>query len=82
MKWARLAWGIVAALSATAILTYVVVALLRVGHPYELQWMEGGSVDHVRRVLAGQSIYPPPSVDFAAFTYPPLYPWASAAVAW
>lgn len=82
MRWARLAWGVVAVASATAIATYLAVAALRAGHPYELQWMEGGSVDHVRRVLAGQSIYPAPSIDFASFTYPPLYPWASAVVAW
>jgi len=33
-------------------------------------------------VLAGQSIYPAPSVDFASFTYPPLYAWTSAGIAW
>jgi hypothetical protein len=80
--WLRRAWILVAVASVVAIVTYLVVALLRIGHPYELQWMEGGSVDHVRRVLAGETIYPAPSVDFASFTYPPLYAWASAVVAW
>ena len=80
--WRRVAWGTVALASIAAVAVYLVVALLRVGHPFELQWMEGGSVDHVRRVLAGESIYPAPSVEFASYTYPPLYSLVSAGVAW
>ena len=64
--------GLLAAGSLISIAMYLVVAVVRIRYPFELQWMEGGSVDHVRRVLHGQSIYQAPSVDFVSFAYPPL----------
>ncbi len=47
----------------------------RIGHPYDLEWMEGGMLGHAARVAEGQSLYVLPSVDFIPFIYPPLYPW-------
>jgi 4-amino-4-deoxy-L-arabinose transferase-like glycosyltransferase len=67
--------------AAGFIVMYVVVALKRLPYPFELEWMEGSMVDHVRRVLAGLPLYVPPSLDFVPFLYPPLYYWAAAAVA-
>jgi 4-amino-4-deoxy-L-arabinose transferase-like glycosyltransferase len=64
---------------AIGVLAFVVLHRLR--YPYELQWMEGGAVDHVRRVLHGQAIYAPPTRSFASYAYPPLYWWVSAPVA-
>ena len=64
------------------ILLYVGVAIARMRYPYELEWMEGGMVAHVRRVLEGKPLYAPPSLDFVSFLYPPGYYLASAAVAW
>jgi hypothetical protein len=60
---------------------YVVLAWSRVSYPFELEWMEGGSVEHVRRLLAGQQIYVAPSLDFIPYPYPPFYYYVSAAVA-
>ena len=60
---------------------YAIVALLRVGYPFELEWMEGAVVDHVARVLEGQPLYVAPSVDFVPFIYTPFYYYVSAAVA-
>lgn len=61
------------ALPACFILTFIVVALFRIRYPYELEWMEGAAVDHVRRILAGQQLYVAPTLDFVPFIYPPLY---------
>ena len=66
---------------STAIGTYLVVALFRLAHPFDLEWLEGGAVEHVRRVLSGRPIYTAPSVGFVAYTYPPLYFWVSATIA-
>src|SRR5688500_2225146 len=71
----------VVALSTLSILLVVIVAIGRIAHPYELEWLEGTMADHMLRVMSGQSIYAPPSVDFVAFIYPPLYYWLCAAVA-
>lgn len=81
-----LAWGanlaqyIVLGVSVLYVLVFVVMAFYRVPYPFELEWMEGSSVDHVRRVLAGQPIYAEPSVEFGAYIYTPLYFYISAAV--
>ena len=67
--------------AAVPIGAYLWVALHRVGYPFELDWMEGGSVELAGRVLAGHSLYAAPSVTFVGWTYPPLYYWLAAAVA-
>ena len=69
----RLLWGAVVALALAYPIAYVAIALLRAGYPFELEWMEGGVVDVVRHLLAGQPLYGPPSLAFTSFTYPPLY---------
>jgi hypothetical protein len=63
------------------ILLYAGTALARMRYPYELEWMEGGMVAHVGRVLSGRPLYAPPSLDFVSFLYPPGYYFAAAAVA-
>lgn len=60
------------------LLLYIRVGLARVAYPFELEWMEGGSVDHVARVLSGKRVYVPPSVDFTPFLYAPAYYYISA----
>ncbi len=60
---------------------YVVIALRQLGYPYELEWMEGGSVEIVGRVLRGQALYVAPSLHYVPYTYPPLYFWVSSLVA-
>ena len=46
--------------------------------PFELEWMEGGSVDHVRRILSGLPLYDKPSLNFTPYTYTPLYFYISS----
>ena len=41
---------------------YLVLAVIHLSYPFELEWMEGGMVDHVRRVLAGQKLYVKPTI--------------------
>lgn len=60
---------------------YLWIALHRLAYPFDVEWMEGGAVDHVARVLVGDSIYVPPTLRFIPFAYPPLYFYVSAAVA-
>jgi hypothetical protein len=69
------------AAAAVPVLVYLWIALHRIDYPYELDWMEGGSVQMVSRVLAGHSLYAAPSLKFVGWTYPPLYWLVSAAVA-
>lgn len=67
--------------AAAPIAAYLWVALHRVGYQYELDWMEGGSVELAARVTAGHSLYATPSLAFVGWTYTPLYYWVAATVA-
>lgn len=73
--------ALVCVVGAAPIATYLWIALHRVGYPFELDWMEGGSVELAARVAAGHSLYAAPSLQFVGWPYPPLYYWVSAAVA-
>jgi hypothetical protein len=59
---------------------FIFVALERRAYPFDLEWMEGGVADHVRRILEGKAIYGPPSVEFTPFVYTPFYYYLSALV--
>jgi len=72
---------VLAILAAWAIVAFLWVALSRLGHPYELEWQEGGMLAHVARLRAGEALYAPPSLEFIAFPYPPLYAALAALVA-
>jgi hypothetical protein len=69
-----------AVLALAPIAAYLWIALHRVGYPYELDWMEGGSVELAARVAAGHTLYAAPSLAFTGWTYTPLYYLVSAAV--
>lgn len=53
----------------------------RLSYPWELEWMEGGVVSHIHRVLAGEQLYVAPSLRFTPFIYTPFYYYICAAVA-
>lgn len=60
---------------------YLLVALARIGYPYDLEWMEGGTLEHVARVLGGQPLYVAPSLEFTPYIYGPLYYYVAAPLA-
>jgi hypothetical protein len=80
--WAPRAARLAAALAGlVAIGAYLFVALRRLDYPFALEQLEGNSLVEVRRILAGQALYPAPSVRYVPDGYPPLYFYVSAAVA-
>jgi hypothetical protein len=56
---------IVLSIGASVVLARVF--LLRLGHPLDLEWMEGGVLTHALRLERGQPLYAQPSVDFVSF---------------
>ena len=58
------------------------MALARVNYPYDLEWMEGGTLEHVARVLGGQPLYVAPSLEFTPYIYAPLYYYVAAPFAY
>ena len=78
---ARIAEAVVAALAAALIAVYLRSAFATLTYPYPLEWMEGGSMDVIARVLQGLPVYTRPSADYVPYIYAPLYYWAGAAAA-
>ncbi len=68
------------AVGVTYVVMFVAIAMSRLRYPFELEWIEGVVLDTVQRVLAGQPLYPPPSLDFIPLNYTPLYYGVAAVV--
>lgn len=71
-----------AALAAGAwfAVAFLYVALSRIAYPFELEWMEGGTLEHVERSRAGKPLYVAPGLEFVPYIYTPLYFHVSALV--
>lgn len=59
--------------SLGVLLLLLTTAALRMRHPADLEWMEGGMLVHAQRVVDGLPLYVQPSAEFVPFIYPPLY---------
>ena len=66
--------------SVIYIAVYAILVCFRLRYPFELEWLEGASVDHVRIILAGGPLYAKPSLDFIPLTYTPGYFYLAAAL--
>src|SRR6266540_1825576 len=61
---------------------YAILVCFRLRYPFELEWLEWASVDHVRTILAGEPLYAKPSLDFIPLTYTPGYFYLAAGLSW
>src|SRR3982074_2006529 len=71
----RFARALLFLVSAAALVNLACAFARRFAYPYDLEWMEGGMLCHALRLVEGQPIYAPPSVDFIPYLYTPGYPW-------
>lgn len=58
------------------------VMLSRFSYPYELDWIEGGMLQSVARIVDGLPLYAPPSMEYVPPLYAPFYFYLSAAATW
>jgi 4-amino-4-deoxy-L-arabinose transferase-like glycosyltransferase len=65
--------GIVTGTASAFLLMYVGVALMRVWWPIPLDDLELAVITHVRRIVAGRTLYVAPGLDFVPLVYPPLF---------
>jgi hypothetical protein len=77
----RLLRTVLAATGLACVMPWLLVALVRVAYPFELEWNEGSQVAHVARVLRGEPLYVAPSLAFVPQLYTPLYYWVAAPLA-
>jgi len=80
-KIAKILKLVLLGLAVLYLVAYVAIAMARIAYPFELEWREGGAVDHIVRILAGEKLYVQPSVAFVPYTYTPLFFYVSAGVA-
>ncbi|HEV7663845.1 MAG TPA: glycosyltransferase family 39 protein [Chloroflexota bacterium] len=64
-----------------SIVSFVIVALLRLGYPFPLQVTESASFEEMLRVLHGQPLYVAPTISHVPMIYGPVYFTLAAAVA-
>lgn len=72
VPWLPRLVALAVALPAVAVLYYIFWA--RLSYPLDLEWMESGVMITAKRAMEGAPLYATPTVDFASFCYPPLYP--------
>lgn len=73
--------GLLAIVAIAPVAAFVVVALRRIGYPFELSFFEGSTVEVTARVVQGLPLYGPPTTVFTPWPYPPMYFWLTGAVA-
>lgn len=64
---------VVLALAALQVWELAQVTAARLFYPYDLEWMEGGTLLTGLRAHQGLPFYAPPTPDYIPFIYPPLY---------
>lgn len=69
------------ALAAAFVVTFLVMAILRLAYPYEVSWLESSMYTMMRAKVAGHSPYAKPTIGYAPCLYPPLYFHLAALVA-
>jgi len=57
---------------------YLWMVYYRIRYPFDLEWIEGGMVNQVLRLIHGQGMYVAPTLSYVPFLYPPVYFYFSA----
>ena len=64
---------VAAVVAATLTVTVVVLWMLRINYPFELEWMEGLVLDQIARAAGGETMYTQPTMNYVPLLYGPLY---------
>jgi hypothetical protein len=71
---------LLAIVSVTMVLLFVVTALRRLNYAYEYDWIEDGILVSVRHISSGLPLYAAPNTHFTPYLYTPIYFYVSLAV--
>jgi 4-amino-4-deoxy-L-arabinose transferase-like glycosyltransferase len=81
---ARTQWlfgALLVGLAGAYIALFVGAALLRIGHPYPLDGTEPAVLAEIERIMRGQPLYVPPTLDYVPLIYGPVYFFVCAVAA-
>lgn len=73
--------GIAVLISIGYISLFIGLSAMRSVYPFELEWIEGASVDEINWILQGKSVYGEPSISFIPSMKTPLFFYFSAGLA-
>lgn len=73
LAFPRLVLYVAAAAAAVRLAVFLSVALARLSFPWEVEFLEGLTIDYAITLLHGGNLYAPPSAHFAPNWYPPLH---------
>lgn len=76
--WVRSAFLLPLVAASVAFILCNFIILSRILYPYELEWIEGGSLQVVVRILDGLPVYSIPTPDYVAPLYMPFFFYVSA----
>lgn len=60
------------------ILGFIILAVVRMFYPFELEWIEGAYLDQVRWLADGNSLFTQPSIEFIPTNKTPIFFYISA----
>src|SRR5438105_293268 len=64
--------AVLAALSAAYLAQFLIEAVLRMWHPFPLDPTEPAVLEEVERIVRGQALYVPPTLEYVPLTYGPV----------
>ncbi len=70
LRWIR---GVCILGSMGLVLVVCALIVLRIGIPFDNEWVESSIARSSQRVMDGESLYVPPSINYVSDNYPPLY---------
>ncbi len=69
-KWVEQFFSVFLFLCAFSyVLAYLYIVYSRIRYPFELEWMEGGSLLQLLRMLQGEKLYVAPTLEYVPFIY-------------
>ncbi len=61
-------------------LSFIYIAIHTLSYPFNIEWMEGHTIDIIQRIQDGKALYVKPSLEYVPYIYTPLYFYVSAFV--
>jgi hypothetical protein len=78
LKWPQILRLALFSIAVAYLVIYLWMVYNRIRYPFDLEWIEGGMVNQVRRLIHGQGMYVAPTINYVPFLYPPVYFYFSA----
>lgn len=73
VRWARALWALMAAVALWHLAALGYIVATRVAFPFDIDWLDGGSLYQAYRIAHGERLYTSGDAGFVPYPYPPLY---------